>query len=118
MSDDPKLVSGDSYILDCQLWEDVENTIPRDLTGVKEVVYTLWSGDDFENALFTSKWKEDFYINIPDLTQGRILVDLRGDLQVVKQGQLYHKLHVIDEAGRKTTVLNEYVNIEILPFHK
>ena len=110
-------VSGDSYILDMQVWEDQENTIKKDLTGLREVIYRIWLVGDFKEPVFETRWKEDHYINIPDLSEGRIYVDLRGDLLEVNKGQFYQRLHIVDESGRKTTILNEYVNIESLPLN-
>jgi hypothetical protein len=115
--DTDTFVSGDSYILDMQVWEDQEEFIKKDLTGLKEVVYRIWLVGGSKEPVFETKWKEDHYINIPDLSEGRIYVDLRGDLLEVNQGQFYQRLHIVDESGRKTTILNEYVNIEALPLN-
>ncbi len=117
IKDTDVFVSGDSYILDMQVWEDEEESIKKDLTGLREVVYRLWLVGNFKDPVFETRWKEEPYINIPDLSKGRIYVDLRGDLLEVNQGQFYQRLHVVDEAGRKTTILNEYVNIESLPIN-
>jgi len=113
-----KLVCGDSYILEVNVWEDQEQTIPVDLSSIKHAEYNIWTTSDFEDPLLTAIWKESPYLTIPNPLEGKIIVDLRGDKRSVKSGQLFHCLHIIDESGRKTTVLSENINLTILPHQK
>ena len=112
-----KLVSGDSYFLEIHVWEDDDFSIPQDLSTIVDIEYSLMAANNIKAPIATFKWKESPYI-LTDLPNGKITVDLRGDENIMKEGQLYHKLHIVDDSGRKTTLLNEYISLSILPMHR
>lgn len=112
-----QVLSGDSYLLEVCIWEDEDQTIPLDLSSITHAEYNLWHTDTFKTPLLTAKWKESQYITIPYPAEGKIIVNLRGDQNKVKGGQLYHSLFILDESGRRTTVLNEFVNLTATPYN-
>ncbi|QFR59155.1 putative distal tail protein [Vibrio phage ICP1] len=114
MISDDDYIAGDSYILEVQVFEDEAQTIPQDLTTITNVVYGIWYSNDLVNPIFETELADGF-ITIPDRTNGKILVDLRSDQANIRQGQLFQTVKIVDDSGRITTVLSEYLNIRTLP---
>lgn len=114
MIDNKRYVSGDSYVLEMYIFEDEDKNIPQDLSTINRVIYQIINRHSDE-LIFKTEYNIDPEIVIADPTNGKITVDVRSDLNPQPTSQLYHKMEIWDESGRKTTILSENFMVEQYP---
>ncbi|AUR87529.1 hypothetical protein NVP1101O_118 [Vibrio phage 1.101.O._10N.261.45.C6] len=103
----PTILKGDDFSIVLKV---VDETSPRDITGFTDITYFISSVHDQDLKYHESSYGNG--VDVIDATNGEIYVDLPESVTTsLPIGQVFHKCVLVDQSGRKTTLLGDYMNI-------